>query len=1111
MAHLTPYIPCIHFRADCKMQSLQGRFVGVLMSLGACVYAKGDLDTTCSESRVSARGNALMQLDRYGRTVFGPHEERVAVASFITPEDAFALKRRLSQNATVFHADDVPALEEANAQLLLQPLVKQVPSMIVHVATADDLLEVLRFCFPRRLRPVIVATGHDWNGRSSGAGAVRIATPKLCWVHAEGDSARVGAGCTWGHIWKELEPLGHIGVGGALGTVSIGGSLQGGGHGGLSRQHGLIADQLLAAKVALANGSGVVLADADGPHADLFRALRGGGGGTYGAVVEFTIRIHPFPKNYSVSIVSVPVRSNDNKPDARAMTKRFFHNASGWAQVPDSWAGWHEVNSDHDGEKWSGSLAAWLFHWGQRPEEACLSHGCPVAMSEYFNFVGQWPVEGNLHMQIQSYMPTRIKPSMLKNSFLSNSFVSLADLEDEEKAGNLTDLVIDSALKALDRKEVIHWTYNDVLGGQVPTHGQDTVISPGFRTAIFEVCVGKEWKESDNDQQISQVVPIVDRLYGLGLGSGMSYYNEVTRWRGLHDVDDWKYRFWGKDTYNFLHRVKRTYDPCNILWVDRGVGCWILVICKTCLDMHTEQTIAELKEELHESALLGVEEKRASATSSEGGIPGGLRKKAMAAQFDEDLDEFMRENAQLKDQVSRAERSKRELEEKLRELEMAKPIPLASPPAGQAKVGLQVQHKAREINWEKVREELKQEVEAEKLQVAALKEDIRKFRKQASKSEERIYHELQEEKASRIGELQEAQRNHEKEMKRLRKDLEAARFQLLATNFRASPSLAPPSPGGERLNSILSARSDDEPSPFDFDTGTGDASLADELAGHFQWPLDQEALHFRLPEEVNELRIELRQMQTLQEGSAEVEAALFAANERLTAQAQEMHILHREYEGFQEESARRTQDSAMPVEAAAAPESLPIIDDRRLVEEMQSDVRKHKQDEMSSLHEAVNEKEAELEELQRQMLPYGGTKQILQSVKELSVVKAELEFIKKEANDAQQWKAEVSELKSLHMGQESSVRSRDDLTREFSELQMQTAALRERHATMLCEQAELSRTQSQMAAAVNQAKPAPKQDGFSSMPKAQHRFGREEADVLKTLAALRFVDAHLYP
>lgn len=44
---------------------------------------------------------------------------------------------------------------------------------------------------------------------------------------------------------------------------------------------------------------GVVVANADGPHADLFRALRGGGGGTYGAVVEFTVRIHPFPKSYT--------------------------------------------------------------------------------------------------------------------------------------------------------------------------------------------------------------------------------------------------------------------------------------------------------------------------------------------------------------------------------------------------------------------------------------------------------------------------------------------------------------------------------------------------------------------------------------------------------------------------------------------------------------------------------------------------------------------------------------------------------------------------------------------------------------------------------------------
>ncbi|CAE7308491.1 OXR2 [Symbiodinium natans] len=488
----------------------------------------------------------------------------------VAEEEAVALRQRLSQNATVIHSKDASALDEANQQLLLQPLVKQTPSLLVYVAEENDVLEVLRFCYLRRLRPVLVATGHDWNGRSSGAGAVRIATPRLCWVHVDGDRARVGAGCTWGHIWKELEPLGHIGVGGALGTVSIGGSLQGGGHGGLSRQHGLIADQLLAARVALSNGSGVVVADAHGPHADLFRALRGGGGGTYGAVVEFTIRIHPFPKSYAVSSIALPLRSNGSTPSARDVTERFFHNASWWALVPDSWAGWHEVNTDHDGEKWSGSLAAWLFHWGQDPDEACLSSGCPAAMSEYFHFVGSWPVAASLHMQIQAYLPRRVEATKLKNSFISNTFVSLTDLQD--KASNLTDLVINSALDALDRKEVIHWTYNDVLGGQIPTYGPETVISSGFRSAIFEICVGKEWPGSNNDQQIQQIMPVVEQLYKLRLGSDMSYYNEVTHWSGLHEINDWRQRFWGSENYDFLHRVKSTYDPCNILWVDRGVG-----------------------------------------------------------------------------------------------------------------------------------------------------------------------------------------------------------------------------------------------------------------------------------------------------------------------------------------------------------------------------------------------------------------------------------------------------------------------------------------------------------------------------------------------------------
>jgi len=482
-----------------------------------------------------------------------------------------------------------------------------------------------------------------------------------------------------------------------------------------------------------------------------------------------------------------------------------------------------------------------------------------------------------------------------------------------------------------------------------------------------------------------------------------------------------------------------------------------------------------------------------------------LRKKAMAAQFDEDLDEFMRENAELKEQVSRAEKAKRELEEKLREVEMEKPVAKSSPPAGQLKAGLQVQHKAREINWERMREELRQEVETEKLQVTALKDDMKKIRKQAAVKEEKFYQELQEERASRMDEFQEAQRSHEQDLKRLRKDLEAARFQLLATNFRGSPGLAPPSPGGERLNSILSARSDDgEPSPFDFDTGTGNASLADELSGHFQWPTGQDALQYRLPEEINELRVELQQMQFAQEGGAEAEQALVYAKAEMKAEAQEVRGLRKEIESFEQRSAR-----APEAGAAEADEEVQAMlsDGIRRQSQLEGKLQTQRQ-EIASLKTALGDKaslldkEAELQALHGKLKPHGGIAKVLQSVKELGAVQQEVSSLRKAAADAERFKAEVAELKRG---------ARKEAPKPGSELKESWKAdLEGRRLAAARETEEVEQAKPQAAPSQRMIQAA--QDfGPKFAEPEPRRPGREEAEILKTLAALRFVDAHLYP
>ena len=78
-------------------------------------------------------------------------------------------------------------------------------------------------------------------------------------------------------------------VGGACATVGLAGSfLQGGGHSTLSSTYGLGADQILQWEVVNANGTHLVASPSE--NEDLYWALSGGGGGTYGVVVCVTVK-----------------------------------------------------------------------------------------------------------------------------------------------------------------------------------------------------------------------------------------------------------------------------------------------------------------------------------------------------------------------------------------------------------------------------------------------------------------------------------------------------------------------------------------------------------------------------------------------------------------------------------------------------------------------------------------------------------------------------------------------------------------------------------------------------------------------------------------------------
>lgn len=94
-------------------------------------------------------------------------------------------------------------------------------------------------------------------------------------------------------VYDELEKYGRVAAGGRVAGVGVGGYLLGGGFSFHTARHGLGCDNVVAYQLALADGR-LLTATATNAHADMFRALKGGGGSSnLGIVTRFTLKTFP--------------------------------------------------------------------------------------------------------------------------------------------------------------------------------------------------------------------------------------------------------------------------------------------------------------------------------------------------------------------------------------------------------------------------------------------------------------------------------------------------------------------------------------------------------------------------------------------------------------------------------------------------------------------------------------------------------------------------------------------------------------------------------------------------------------------------------------------------
>lgn len=175
------------------------------------------------------------------------------------------------------------------------------PSYVVAATNVAQIQLAVNFARNLNLRLVIKNTGHDFQAKSTGYGALSIWTHKLKSIkyfsdyHHHGYSGpafKVGAGVQAYKIYEAAYKHGVTVVGGEGATVGVmGGYIQGGGHSPLSGIYGMASDSVLSFEVVLPNGRFVTASSCS--HSDLFWALRGGGGSTYGVVTSVTVKAYP--------------------------------------------------------------------------------------------------------------------------------------------------------------------------------------------------------------------------------------------------------------------------------------------------------------------------------------------------------------------------------------------------------------------------------------------------------------------------------------------------------------------------------------------------------------------------------------------------------------------------------------------------------------------------------------------------------------------------------------------------------------------------------------------------------------------------------------------------
>jgi len=550
--------------------------------------------------------------------------------SLLKTDPDSAAAQRLSENLrNPYYIGDQPGLTQTLGWIdawATQPSVYAVAARNAH-----DVSEAVKFARENNLRLVVKGGGHSYQGTSNAPDSLLIWTrhmndialhpafvPQGC-AHAlpPQPAVTLGAGTIWMQAYDAVTTKsGKYVQGGGCATVGVAGLIQSGGFGSYSKHYGLAAGGLLEAEVVTADGRIRVANACTNP--DLFWALKGGGGSSFGVVSKVTVRVHDIPEFFGVANFTIKAASDDAyrrlirefvsfyrehlfndhwgeqahmKPDNSLVISMSSYGLDTgeakkvWQPFLD-WVAHSPQTYSIKGHLVIGSIPArhwwdvrwWQEHWPELPFpnpngrrltalfDRVLGDLIPQPVFDFDHRPGARPNNawwagdaGQVGWFIWGYESLWLPASLLEH----DAQQGLAD-----------------ALFASSRHSGVELHFNKGLAGAPPdaiASATDTAMNPAVLTAFalaiaadaqgpaYPGIPGHEPSISDGRKAAGRVHQCMDRLRAIVPNAG-SYVSESNYFE-----QGWQHSYWGSN-YARLADIKRKYDPDGLFFVHHGVG-----------------------------------------------------------------------------------------------------------------------------------------------------------------------------------------------------------------------------------------------------------------------------------------------------------------------------------------------------------------------------------------------------------------------------------------------------------------------------------------------------------------------------------------------------------